>query len=359
MSEYAKNVTRNSTMEWKGLICMPSEETRYDGLIAAIDRYLAKADEDYEEQLKSEGFVKTAETIAAMNVIEDASTEALNAYCDVLLEELQNSNNLDNFIDKIWPAIQTADELEKKLKKILHDQFYELLNQCVQQYLVDADAALLIDDRITLPAQHFVENWSEELAEIMRLSTNSQIEKILLDSQSKAMSIEEVAEIISDSGIRSPGYRARRVAQTEVLRVQSYAQKEYMRQDPCVEEKEWVHTGAHKNKPRPNHQAMSGTRVAKDLPFSLIGADGATYYPMCPRDTCLPASESVNCHCIVRAIRSKEKMAMSVEDRRALRKQYMDQVDAEYRQMEERFEYDHGNDPDVSWEVYNSYFPNI
>lgn len=338
---------------------MPFTGTEYDGLIDAIDRYLAKVDEDIEEQLADEGFVKTAETVAAMNAIEDEATDALNEYCDELLEALQEATGLDNFIDEIWPTIRDAEDLEKKLKEILHDQFYELLNQCVQQYLEDADAALLIDDRITLPAQHFIENWSEELSELMHLSTNKQIEKILIDSQSKAMSIEDVATAISDSGIRSPGYRARRVAQTEVLRVQSYAQKEYIRQDPSVEKKEWVHTGAHKNKPRPNHQAISGQIVDKDQPFSLTGADGASYLPMCPRDTCLPAGESVNCHCIVRVIRSKEKMAMSVEDRRALRKQYMDQVDAEYRQMEERFEHDHGGDPDVSWEVYNSYFPNI
>lgn len=359
MSDYAKRVTKNSEMESKGLICMPSEGTKYDGLIDAIDRYLAKADEDMEEKLASEGFVKTAETVEAMNIIEDVATDALNDYCDELLERLQNATGLDNFITDVWPKMKDAADLEEKLKEVLHDQFYELLNQCVQQYLEDADAALLIDDRITLPAQHFIENWSEELAELMHLSTNKQIEKILLDSQSKAMSIEEVADAIAESGIRSPGYRARRVAQTEVLRVQSYAQKEYIRQDPSVEKKEWVHTGAHKNKPRPNHQAISGQIVDKDQPFSLVGADGATYYPMCPRDTCLPAGESVNCHCIVKVIRSAEKMAMSVEDRRALRKQYMDQVDAEYRQMEERFEHDHGNDPDVSWEVYNSYFPNV
>ena len=328
-------------------------------LLEAIEQYIVKADDELEEQLSDEGFVKAAETVAAMNIIEDAVTKALNEYCDELLEKIQEASDLDNFIDEIWPVFQTAEELEKKLKEVLRDQFYELLNQCVQQYIADADAALLVDDRITLPAQHFIENWSEQLAEIMHLSTNEQIEKILLDSQKKSMSIEEVAKAISDSGIRSPGYRARRVAQTEVLRVQSYAQIEYMRQDPCVEEKEWLHTGSHKNNPRPNHQAMNGTRVDKDLPFSLIGADGVTYYPMCPRDTCLPASEAVNCHCLVKAVRSAEKMAMSVEDRLALRKKYMDKVDDEYRQMEERFEHDHGNDPDVSWEIFNSYFPNI
>lgn len=51
---------------------------------------------------------------------------------------------------------------------------------------------------------------------------------------------------------------------------------------------------------------------------------------MCPRDICLPASETVNCHCIMRPIRNQEIMGMSVEERRALRKKYMDEVDAKW-----------------------------
>lgn len=112
--------------------------------------------------------------------------------------------------------------------------------------------------------------------------------------------------------------------------MESYAQPEYIRQDPSVEEKDWLHTGARKNKPRANHVAMNGKRVKVGEEFELDGADGKTHHPMCPRDIRLPASETVNCHCIMRPIRNKEIMGMSVEERRALRKKYMDEVDAEW-----------------------------
>ncbi|MCF0230574.1 MAG: hypothetical protein HUJ76_12895, partial [Parasporobacterium sp.] len=246
------------------------------------------------------------------------------------LERLQKATGLDNFIRDIWPDIKTEQDLRDKLIEILHDQFDDLMHTCTTAWLVDADEALAIDDRITKPAQDFITSWSQDLADIMHLTTNTQIENILLRSQSQALSIEETARKISDSAIRSPGSRARRVAITEVLRVESYSQLEAMRQNPAVDEKEWHHTGLHKNKPRPNHQAISGQRKKVDEPFDLIGADGGRYSPMSPRDTSLPAGESINCHCIMKSIRNSSVTGMTADERRELRRQYMDEVDAEW-----------------------------
>lgn len=301
-----------------------------DGLLDAINTYIRKADEEQEEGLAAEGYVAVGAAVAAMNKIEDAISEILNENTDELLKRLEKSPTIDHFIKEIWPGMQSEKELRDALEKILHDQFQSLMGECVQQFLIDADEALAVDGRITKPAQDFIESWSSQLADLMHLNTNKQIEKILLESQEKAMSIEQVADAIADSGIRAPGWRARRVAQTEVLRVESYAQLEYMRQDPSVEEKEWVHTGSHKNKPRDNHMAVNGQRVPVEEPFELKGADGIVYHPMLPRDIRLPASESINCHCRMQEIRSEKIMGMSVEERRALREKYMDEVDAEW-----------------------------
>lgn len=301
-----------------------------DGLLDAIDQYIKKADEDLEERLETEGYVAVAAAVVAINEIEDALTEVFQAQADDFLDHLKNASNLNEFITNIWPGVQSEKELRDAMEKLLHQQFESLMGECVQQFLIDADEALVIDKRLTKPAQDFIESWSSQLADLMHLNTNKEIERILLESQEKAMSIEQVADAIADSGIRSPGWRARRVAQTEVLRVESYAQLEYMRQDPSVEEKEWLHTGARKNKPRANHVEMNGQRVKVEEEFELKGANGKTYNPMCPRDIRLPASETVNCHCIMRPIRNQEIMGMSVEERRALRKKYMDEVDAEW-----------------------------
>lgn len=301
-------------------------------LIRAIDRYIQKADEDLEEELKAEGYVATGAAVTAINEIEDKLTDLLNDYTDDLLNRMEKSSDISDFIENVWSDMKTEKDLEEFLIDFLHKKFRSLLNECVKEFLIDADEQLGIDERITKPTQEFIEDWSHELARIMRLNTNKQIEEILIKSQKEAMSIEEVAKAISDSAIRSPGYRARSVALTEVLRIESYSQLEYMRQDPTVEEKEWFHTGSHKNKPRSNHVAINGQKVPKNEPFTLTGADGGTYKPMCPRDTCLPASETVNCHCIMKTIRNEKVMGMTVEERRKLREQYMDQVDEEWEQ---------------------------
>ena len=299
-------------------------------LIRAIDRYIQKADEDLEKELKAEGYVATGAAVTAINEIEDKLTDLLNDYTDDLLNRMEKASDISDFIENVWSDMKTEKDLEEFLIDFLHKKFTSLLNECVKEFLIDADEQLGIDERITKPTQEFIEDWSHELARIMRLNTNKQIEEILIKSQKEAMSIEEVAKAISDSAIRSPGYRARSVALTEVLRIESYSQLEYMRQDPAVEEKEWFHTGSHKNKPRSNHVAINGQKVPKNEPFTLTGADGSVYKPMCPRDTCLPASETVNCHCIMKTIRNEKVMGMTVEERRKLREQYMDEIDTEY-----------------------------
>lgn len=142
--------------------------------------------------------------------------------------------------------------------------------------------------------------------------------------------INDVANLIADSGIRSPGYRARRVALTEVLRAHGYAQLESYIQSPAVEEKMWKHTGAYRNDPRQNHVDMDGVHVPKGQPFTLIGADGNTYYPMTPRDVCLPPRESVNCHCLLQPVVSEEVLGLSLEERQALQAQAIAEDDGEW-----------------------------
>lgn len=70
--------------------------------------------------------------------------------------------------------------------------------------------------------------------------------------------------------------------------------------------------------PRQNHVEMNGAKVPKKEPFELIGVDGITYYPMYPRDTILPAGESVNCHCINQPVISEQILGLSLDERKLL-----------------------------------------
>lgn len=142
--------------------------------------------------------------------------------------------------------------------------------------------------------------------------------------------IAEFTQALIDGGIRSERYRARATALTETLRAHSVAQQEALIQNPAVESKEWVHTGAYRNTPRENHVAMNGVIVPKDEPFVLEGADGVTYYPMYPRDPSLPPGESVNCHCIHRGVVNDDILGLPLEERKRLQQEAIDAMDDEW-----------------------------
>lgn len=306
-------------------------------LISAIDRYIAKVDEDFREQIEEEGFLAADAVVDTAEAIEDGVTDAINEHVDGVLDTLGDSTSLQHYIEHTWPDVQNETQLKDRLHDLFFEQFTSLLHTGVVAYLTDSDpdigAAAAEDGRVTPYAAEFINGWSGQLADLMHLSTDREINKILVDSAEKNLSISDTTLAIGNSGIRTPGAKARRVAQTEVLRVESYSHLEAMRQDPAVYEKEWIHTGAHKNKPRENHVAMSGQTVPVDQPFSLGGKDGGSYSPMVPRDCNLPAGESVNCHCIMRQKKDSAVLSMSADERKALREQYLEQAEADWAEQ--------------------------
>lgn len=76
---------------------------------------------------------------------------------------------------------------------------------------------------------------------------------------------------------------------------------------------------------------MDGQIVPKDKPFELQGRDGVVYHPMYPRDPILPASETVNCHCIHRGVAADDALGMSLEERRQLQQKYIEEDDGAWK----------------------------
>lgn len=303
-------------------------------LMEAIDRYIAKADDDLSDSLKAEGFVSIEQAVKSIGEIEEGITTVLQGHADEVLERLQEATQLPDFISDVWPTIKDADDLEKALKKIFREQFDTLMHQTTFDWIIAQDPDLPIaDERLTKPAQDFVKSWSGDLAKIMKLNTNEQIEQLLIRADEAKKTIEEVAEDIANSGIRECGFRARRVAVTEVLRMESYGQQEAMVQNPSCYKKQWIHCSS--EHPRENHIAMDGQEVFKRESFTLTGKDGGVYHPICPRDTSLPASETINCHCIMKDIVDQNVLGMTPEERAELRTRYMDEIDAEYAKKQE------------------------
>lgn len=298
-------------------------------LIKAIDAYIAKADNDLADQLKAAGFQVDDDTLKAIQSLEDEIAEALVEETAVFTRAADSALDLQDFAEKIWPNVKLTDALAATLANIFAKRFEELMPGLIEAYLQMTDKELKLE-QVSKRTTAWVQSWSEQLGEVMKLNSHKEIERLLTDGLNKGSSISEFTQSILDSGIRDEYYRARTVSVTEVLRAHSAAQQEAFMQSPAVTRKKWRHSGSRNNNARRNHVAMDGKVVDKDKPFELKGADGSTYYPMYPRDPSLPVGETANCHCLDEPVVDDDILGMTLEERQALQQQAIDAMDDEW-----------------------------
>lgn len=297
-----------------------------NALLKAIDKYIQKADDDLINALKKAGYIRPKETITWAEGIEDAITEALEEESAMFFDYAGNALDIEEFAERIWPEIKLTDALAEKVTTIFAEQLRDFLPELIEPYLKRTDNALTLLS-VTKKTTAWIESWSKELGSLMKLTSHTTIEDILKKDLESGVGIQQFILDIQESGIREERYRARRTAITEALRAHSVAQEEAIQQSPAVEEKEWVHSGSYRNVPRQNHVDMDGQIVKKEAAFTLIGADGETYYPMYPRDPILPPGESINCHCIHRGIVSEEILGLPLERRKELQAEAIAEMD--------------------------------
>lgn len=301
---------------------------QYCGLINAIDNYIQKADDDFEELLEDEGRAEPKKTVQAMNKIEDGIAAALVTETEYFVKAIKKKSTLSAFMD-ILEEIKEKDIYCDEIKAVVSEQLHELVPTLVKKYVAFTDKEIKITT-ISKRANAWIDSWSQQLAEIMKLDSHKQIEKILHKGLENGSDISSVTLDIQNSEIRNEYYRARRVAVTEILRAHNVSKQEAAMQNPCIKAKMWRHTGAHKNKPRENHVDMDGQRVPVGEPYELTGADGVKYYPMFPVDPELPPEESINCHCISQDIVDEDILGLSLEERQRLQQEAIDSMDDEW-----------------------------
>lgn len=314
------------------------------GLLQAIDRYLAKAEDDLAEQLRLEGYADPKDTVKTITELEEEVAEVLvkeTAYFVKAAEAASKDDprgalNLKEFFGKAWTKAKDKNKTAEALYSIFGKKLRRFMPQYVQYYIHATDSSLKLT-QVSKRTTAWVESWSRQLGSIMQLTSHNQLEDILKTGIEEGNGIDWFIRKIQEGGIRNEYYRARRVAVTEVLRAHSVAADEARMQNPCVTEKRWKHTGDHKNTPRDNHVEINGQTVPKNEPFKLIGADGVEYHPMFPRDPDLPAGESVNCHCLAQDIVSEDILGLSLEERERLQREAIAEMDEKWeRELDEQ-----------------------
>ncbi len=294
--------------------------SEYEDVVKAIDRLLKASDDDLAESLKKAGYADTSETVEKINDLEEALGDILTEQVNYFTESFEE-DDLEKILEEILPYLISGDISDGKIERIFQKHFEEIMSKLTDSYIKQLDQELsfeVLSDRTV----SWIDNWSEQLGKLMKLDSHTEIQNVLDSALENGDSIQTVIEHLRDSYSFSR-VRARRTAITEMLTAHSYSAQEAIRQSPVAEKKEWKHTGSHKNSSRPHHQAMDGQIVGKNEKF-VIHAPTGSYECNFPRDTSLPASERVNCHCIHRGIVNEDILGLSLEERRRLQRQAID-----------------------------------
>lgn len=230
-------------------------------------------------------------------------------------DEFEHMVKVADLMVKLYEADDFADSMADYTEDFLLDVIEEMVAEIMKS--IDEDVAF---NTLSSKATTWINEWSKDLAEMMKLTTHSEIEKVISTVIETGESIDKAIKRLKEL----PEFdraRARTTAITEVLRANSVAAHEAYVQSPAVVQKVWKHSGSKKNKPRQAHVNLSGTVIGIDEKFDVNGQQ-ALY----PRDKDLPAEEVINCHCVLGPVVDPAILGLSKEEKQRLR----DQAIADY-----------------------------
>lgn len=206
------------------------------------------------------------------------------------------------------------------------EEFQELTEGFLQQTIEELAEVIMdsIDPEVPFKVLstrtvNWIRDWSEKLAQIMKLNTHEAVENILTDAIENGSSIQDIELTLKDM----PQFdrdRARTTAITEVLAAFSAAQHESYAQSPAVKKKKWRHSGGKKNNPRENHINLDGTVIGIDEEFQIPGSSETCMFP---RDPKLTAGERVHCHCVLSPVVDNEILGLSAEEKEEIRREVL------------------------------------
>ena len=153
-----------------------------------------------------EGYLKAKESLNTVDEIEEVVTKLLEDNADDLLKELADAIDLETFFKDNWPKFKNKSKLARDLFDVFHTQFSTIMPTYVEAYVQKTDAELTVT-KLTKRTTDWISSWSSDLADIMKLDTETEIEAVLKKGLNDGKGINDVANLIADSGIRSPGYR--------------------------------------------------------------------------------------------------------------------------------------------------------
>ena len=148
-------------------------------------------------------------------------------------------------------------------------------------------------DKIEAVENETVNQYAKGLAKKVTYVTETTKNQIasLIDNN-KGLNTNDLAKLINEKFVEISKGRARTIARTETANLFNNANLNTAK-EVGLKYKIWIH-GVNSPNERPHHKALSGTKLKFDEKFVLNGIECDTAH-----DNNLPASETVNCSCLV------------------------------------------------------------
>ena len=298
-------------------------------IIECINRIIEKDNDKLYDKLKKMGIAFAAMTVRQISLLEKRIATAMKKWHKSEKTSLLNSESLFSFLSSHTTESEADAELVQAVSQAVEETCGDVLQASADQYIRQTDAELSVTE-ISAPTAAAVSEASVQAGTSVLRHVTDEISNIIQEAMNNGDSVDDAAKRIFDGRLRDEYYEARRVAQTEMMRTHAYAKYEALQQSPVVNAKRWRHTGAKGAASRENHVNISGQTVPKDQPFTLTGRDGATYHPMLPHDTALPAAEAINCHCILEAVIDKDLKSLPPEQKAQMQRDNIRMLNENY-----------------------------
>lgn len=305
-------------------------------IIECINRIIEKDNDKLYDKLKKMGIAFAAMTVRQISLLEKRIATAMKKWHKSEKTSLLNSESLFSFLSSHTTESEADAELVQAVSQAVEETCGDVLQASADHYIRQTDAELSVTE-ISAPTAAAVSEASVQAGTSVLRHVTDEISNIIQEAINNGDSVDDAAKRIFDDRLRDEYYEARRVAQTEMMRTHAYAKYEALQQSPVVNAKRWRHTGAKGAASRENHVNISGQTVPKDQPFTLTGRDGATYHPMLPHDTALPAAEAINCHCILEAVIDKDLKSLPPEQKAQMQRDNIRTLNENYAEKSGKY----------------------
>lgn len=199
--------------------------------------------------------------------------------------------------------------LEALRPERMRDEMYAIHRQNVQAWGDEVLEELGVGvgfDILNPLTQQFFADWENNKIKLINQTTRESLNRTLIEGVRAGEGVRELTKRVTAVFDLAKGYRAERIARTEVLSASNHATYEAHVQSGVVAKRQWVATPD--GRTRDEHIALDLDMVGIDEPFTVGG-----YSAMYPGEFGAPEMD-INCRCTTVAVIEEPKSASQIRE---------------------------------------------